>query len=92
MTRDLILQTAFQIATLEGFDALRRDKVAIRAGVATGSVSHHFDTMDGLRDAVMELAIQNESLSIIAVGISRGNSVAQNAPSELKRRAVETML
>ncbi|MGL4546344.1 MAG: TetR family transcriptional regulator [Plesiomonas sp.] len=92
MTRDLILQAAFQIATNEGYDALRRDKVATRAGVATGSVSHHFKGMDVLRTAVMEMAIKNETLGIIAQGLAQGDEAARNAPEELKRRALETLV
>lgn len=92
MTRDLILEAAFQIATSQGYDALRRDKVANRAGVATGSVSHHFKDMDGLRTAVMQEAVNKRNLNIIAMGLAQSHPVAMSAPAELKREALETLV
>ncbi|MGL5775626.1 MAG: helix-turn-helix domain-containing protein, partial [Aeromonas veronii] len=45
-----ILEAAYQLAQVDGWTNFKRDDVAEKAGVATGSVSHHFKTMDGLRD------------------------------------------
>lgn len=87
-----ILEAAYQLAQLDGWTNFKRDDVAEKAGVATGSVSHHFRTMDGLRDAVMRKAIQTECLSIVADGLAARNKYAQSAPEGLKRQSLETLI
>ena len=71
MTRDQILTAAFDEAVQAGFYAMTRDNIAERAGVATGSVNHHFKDMANLRHAVMHKAIQCEQLCIIATGLAK---------------------
>ena len=92
MTRDQILTAAFDEAVQAGFYAMTRDNIAERAGVATGSVNHHFKDMRNLRHAVMHKAIQDEQLCIIATGLAQGDEIARSAPEELKRRALETLV
>ena len=91
-TREKILTAAFDLASNIGIDVMTRDQVAIHAGVALGNVSNHFKNMGNLRHAVMRKAIQCEQLNIIATGLARGDSVACEAPEELKRRALETLV
>ncbi len=92
MTRDQILTAAFDEAVQSGFYTMTRDNIAERAGVATGSVNHHFKDMANLRHAVMRKAIQVERLCIIATGLSQGDDIARSAPEGLKRRALETLV
>ena len=87
-----ILEAAYQLAQMDGWTNFKRDDVAEKAGVATGSVSHHFKTMNGLRDAVMRKAIQTECLSIVADGLAARNKYAQGAPEGLKREALATLM
>lgn len=87
-----ILEAAYQLAQADGWSNFKRDDVAERAGVATGSVSHHFRGMDGLRGAVMRKAIQTECLPIIAEGLVARDRHAQQAPEWLKRQALETLI
>ena len=87
-----ILEAAFQLAQLVGWSSFKRDDVAEKAGVATGSVSHHFQTMNNLRSAVMRKAIQTECLSIVADGLAARNKYAQSAPEGLKRQALATLM
>lgn len=87
-----ILEAAFQLAQLVGWSSFKRDDVAEKAGVATGSVSHHFQTMNNLRSAVMRKAIQTECLPIIAEGLVARDRHAQQAPEWLKRQALETLI
>lgn len=92
MTRDQILTAAFDEAVQAGFYTMTRDNIAERAGVATGSVNHHFKDMANLRHAVMRKAIQTEQLCIIATGLAQGDDIARSAPEGLKRRALETLV
>lgn len=90
--RCAILESAYQLAQREGWSNFKRDDVAEHAGVATGSVSHHFRTMDGLRNAVMRKAVQMGCLSIVADGLAARNEYAQQAPEGLKRQALDTLM
>lgn len=90
--RDIILQAAVEEALVKGYENFTRDGTAERAGVAAGSVNTHFKDMAQLRRAVMYEAIQHHHIDILAQGLAEGCSVARDAPEELKREALETLL
>lgn len=92
MSKEHILDTAYKMARRDGFAAITRDGVAAEAGVAMGSVNHHYGTMQVLRDAVMQRAVEEEQLELIAQGIAMGDNVAKSAPLELRQRAISTLL
>lgn len=92
MSKEHILDTAYKMAQRDGFAAITRDGVAAEAGVAMGSVNHHYGTMQVLRDAVMQRAVEEEQLELIAQGIALGDNVAKSAPLELRQRALTTLL
>lgn len=92
MSKEHILDTAYKMAQRDGFAAITRDGVAAEAGVAMGSVNHHYGTMRVLRDAVMQRAVEEEQLELIAQGIAMGDNVAKSAPLELRQRAISTLL
>lgn len=92
MSKEHILDTAYKMAQRDGFAAITRDGVAAEAGVAMGSVNHHYGTMQVLRDAVMQRAVEEEQLELIAQGIAMGDNVAKSAPLELRQRALTTLL
>lgn len=92
MSKQLILDTAYHMAVDNGFSSLTRDSVAIAAGVAQGTINHQFGTMEALRDAVMQLAIESGDLPIIAHGLSISHPVARTAPDDVKRQALDTLL
>lgn len=89
--RQKILDAAMQIAKTEGFASLSRDGVAAKANAAAGSVNYCFDNMQGLKDAVMELAVKNEELTLIAQGIIADSDVALMAPLALRKQALNSM-
>lgn len=90
--RDIILQAAVEEALVKGYENFTRDGTAERAGVAAGSVNTHFKDMAQLRRAVMYEAIQHHHIDILAQGLAERCSVARDAPEELKREALETLL
>ena len=91
MNKEHILDTAYKMAQRDGFAAITRDGVAAEAGVAMGSVNHHYGTMQVLRDAVMQRAVEEEQLELIAQGIALGDNVAKSAPLELRQQALTTL-
>jgi AcrR family transcriptional regulator len=91
-TADHILSAAYGIAVDNGWDALTREAVAARAGVATGSVNTAWGTMDGLRAAVMQRAVDEGHLPTIVHGIVEGYPEAQAAPVDLKKKALASLI
>ena len=92
MSKEHILEVAYTMAQHDGFGTLTRDGVAAEAGVAMGSVNHHWNKMSALREAVMQRAVEEENLELIGQGIALGDSVAKSAPLELRTRALTTLL
>nr|DAI64901.1 MAG TPA: bacterial regulatory protein [Caudoviricetes sp.] len=92
MSKDNILEVAYVMAQRDGFGSLTRDGVAAEAGVAMGSVNHHWGKMSALREAVMQRAVEEENLELIGQGMALGDSVAKSAPLELRTRALTTLL
>ncbi|WPJ54753.1 hypothetical protein RCIP0080_00063 [Klebsiella phage RCIP0080] len=92
MSKEYILEVAYMMAQRDGFGTLTRDGVAAEAGVAMGSVNHHWVKMDALREAVMQRAVEEENLELIGQGMALGDSVAKSAPLELRQAALITLL
>lgn len=92
MSKEHILEVAYTMAQRDGFGTLTRDGVAAEAGVAMGSVNHHWVKMSALRKAVMQRAVEEENLELIGQGMALGDSVAKSAPLELRTRALTTLL
>lgn len=90
--KDKILDAAFALAVEGGYHSIRRDSVAERAGVAGGTVNLHYDTMDNLKIALMQRAIDEEQLDILAAGMAERDPTAMKAPKPLRVRALQTLL
>lgn len=82
-----ILKAAVRLAKSKGFRNFSREDVAEAAKTATGTVSYHYRGMAGLRKAVMQYAIDNEVLEIIAQGLAERHAMALKAREELRLRA-----
>lgn len=92
MSKEYILEVAYTMAQRDGFGSLTRDGVAAEAGVAMGSVNHHYVKMSVLREAIMQRAVEEENLELIAQGIALGNTIAKSAPLDLRTKALATLL
>lgn len=86
-----VLVAAVALAERFGYRTITRQQVAAEAQVAVGSVNNAFGTMDGLRDAVMAYAVQNERSSIVAQGLSDRHPAALNAPEGLRILAAASL-
>ncbi len=91
MTKERILDVAYSMALSDGFSCLKRDDIAAKAGVALGTINHHFHTVAHLRTEVMRRAVEQEDLILIAQGIACGNQVAMSAPQELRLKALTSL-
>lgn len=86
--RSSILAEALDQARRHGYNHISRSSVARGAGVSEGLVSQYFKSMDGLRRAIMQAAIHQRVHEIVAQGIVAGDRVAEGAPDDLKREAM----
>ena len=89
LRRQHILEAATVVAGTRGWDAITRTQVADRASVSASAVNSHFGTIEQLRAAVMERAVQEGNEIIVAQGLIKGDSVAKSAPAELKQKAAD---
>jgi AcrR family transcriptional regulator len=83
-----ILRAAVKLAKAHGLRNFSRSEVAEEAGVASATVSYHFGEMPKLRREVVEYAIKNEVLSILAdARADRGSSeLFTRMPAALKKK------
>lgn len=67
-----ILDAAAALAAKNGFANLTRLQVSRRAKVAAGTVNYHFKTMRRLRGAVLDHAIEHQTLDVLAKAWAEG--------------------
>jgi len=91
LRKEYILAAAVDVARVQGYHKLTRERVAEAAGVSPGLVSHHFSTMQKLRGDVMRHAVKTGILEIVAQGLAMRDDHARRAPMELKQRAAALM-
>lgn len=66
MLKNDILLVAVRLARTDGLRSLTRDGVADAAEVGMGTINYHFGTIDDLRTAVVDHAIENEIIEVLA--------------------------
>lgn len=86
-----VLESALELAATLGYRNITRDQVAAKAGVAVGSVNNAYGTMDGLRDAVMQTAVERDLPEIVAQGLTDRHPAAINAPAAVKESALASL-
>lgn len=86
--RDQILNAAIILALKQGWGSLTRRSVAEAADTSAGLVNFYFNNTPGMKDSVMQAAVERQLLPIIADGIAARNKIALSAPSELRLRAI----
>lgn len=83
-----VLTAACAVAEDRGLSHVTKRVVALRAGVATGTVINAFGSMDALREEVLREAVRRPMLSVLAEGIIAGHEIARAAPGDLKQQAL----
>lgn len=81
-----ILGAAVSVARKNGLHRVTRLDVAMAAECSTGAVSFHFDSMDGLNDAIVKYAIQHEVLQILAQARADKHPALGGMSATLKER------
>lgn len=86
-SRQEILNAAAQVAVEVGLLGMTRDLVMAKADRSAGLVSRAFGGMEGLREAVLQTAIDHDRADIVADGLALRMPLAKSAPEPLLRKA-----
>jgi AcrR family transcriptional regulator len=84
----------------DGLEKLTRMSVANMAGIAPSSVNAIFGSMEGLREAVVQFAIDELCgnihdelmLHIVADGLVKGYQTAKHAPQGIRKAAMLSVM
>ena len=91
-TRSRILKAAVARARVDGVQWITRDAVAAEAQVSAGLVNYYWGAMVELKRDVFKEAVRQEILPLIAQGLADGNAACRQAPKELKRKALGSVM
>jgi AcrR family transcriptional regulator len=86
-----VLKAAVVLAKKHGYANISREQVATKAKCSTGTVSHKFGNMDGLRTEIMRHAVSDHILPIVVQGIASSHPIAMKAPAALRRKAINSL-
>jgi AcrR family transcriptional regulator len=93
--RELVLKAAVAVVSKPGgWARLTREAIAKEAECSDGLVSRYLGDMPAARKAIMRYAIKHEILEIIVQSVAAhdGYAVRKWLPSELKQRAIASLL
>ena len=82
-----ILDAAILLVTCGLWHHLTRLRLAARLDISESLISHHYSSMDDLKDAVMEAGCRAGNLRIIMHGLSIKHPIAVALPDRIKRKA-----
>lgn len=90
--RKEILDAAISLSLEHGYQNITREQVAVRANTSCPLVSWYFGTMEILKSQVMETAVQQEIIGIIAQGLIRYDPQALNIDPALKAKVINHLI
>ena len=85
--RDQIIKAGLYVAQQKPYNTMKYGEVAEQAGVARTLISHYFIRESDLITEVLKLAIEQEVLSVVKLGMLLGHPVILTAPLALQERA-----
>ena len=65
MLKQTILLAAVRLARTQGLLKLKRRDIAKAAGCGNGTVNYHFESMEALRGAIIEHAVEHEIIEVL---------------------------
>lgn len=89
LRREQILDAAITLSLKIGYRSITRDAVAGEAGISSSLIAHYFPVMEDLKTKVMEYAIEDERLAILAQGLAINDPLTLAIPDELKNRVIQ---
>lgn len=86
--QDEILSAALDLAAQGHFQTVTREAVAEAADCSPGLVSRYFDTMEGLRDALVQAAVERRVLRVVAQGLVAQHPATSGLEPWLREKAL----
>ena len=90
--RAQILTQATRLARDGFLYNMTADDIAEAVNISRATVLHYFGSMQGLRDAVVQGAVDRENLSIIAQALGADDPLMENVNADLRHRAALSLL
>lgn len=86
-----LLGAGLQLAVAKGYQQISRADLAQAIGVAEGTVSLHFGTMQQFRRSLMRAAVHRRHLAVLAQGLAMKDAEALKAPADLRDEAANSI-
>jgi len=90
--RGQILHVATRLAIKYNYKNITRAQIANKIKVTETLISYYFNTMENLRRAIIQNAIENDILEIIAQGLAVHDPEVMKLPKEKKEKALKILL
>jgi len=90
--RVALLEAAIAVASKGHYKHITRKQIAEAAGTSGPLVKHYLGPMTELSDVIMQYAVDNKHLWVLAQGLVAGDPIAQLAPEDLKNKAREKFI
>ena len=90
--REQFVQAALRLAKRDGFESIDKPAIAKEIGLTESLMYHYFKSVKDVRVAVMQRAVHQKIVPIVARGIALGYACARNCDDKLKDAAVKHML
>ena len=86
-----ILEAAAHLAHGDGYQRITQSDISKAANVSHGLITHHFGSMENLRAQLMQWAIDNGDMRILAQGLATSHPIALAAPDTAKSNALSSL-
>ena len=86
--KEQLLLAAIEVSKEKGYQRITRTDVAERADVSAGLIHFYFESIDLLRRAIMDAAVEREIPEIVLQGLAVSDSAALLAPVKLRAKAL----
>lgn len=87
-----ILHCAHTLAIEIGYSNITRDKVAEYANISSSLIANYFPKMNDLKQAVLQHAIENETITILLHVVCIKDDAIKSLPVSLKYKIISKII
>lgn len=89
---NIILNCAIKISEEVGYKSITRIMISDELGIASTLVSYYFKDMNTLKKMIVEYAVDNKNLTIIAQALTLKDEAVNNISNKLKNDALKAAI
>lgn len=86
-----ILEVALKMGAEGLFTCITREEIAVRLGIAPGLITHHWQSMERLKDMVLEIGCERRIPHLVVVAVMHRHVAAAGLPASVKSRAINSI-